>query len=326
MRIGVIGSLWPDAFSTHIVEALSGMGHEAVALGSSLASGNPYVMRVTAPLLRAVPALDQRQQRRLVRSARDRQCEIVISVEATLMPETVAGLRRDGARVALWFPDPLIGMDRQLMLLAPYDALFVKDPYLVERLRSLLDLPVTYLPEACNPRVHRPLATPGTDPYLVLAGNMYPSRMRLLERLHAAGVPLRLYGPGFPRWAGDTPLRGVHAGRLIFNEEKARIFGSATAVVNTLQLSEIRSVNARLFEAAGSGAAILTEFRPALAELFEPGHEVLAFRDFDELVALANRLLGEAGLSEKLGDAARRRAHQDHTYEQRLDAMLQRLC
>jgi spore maturation protein CgeB len=214
-------------------------------------------------------------------------------------------------------------MGRQLMLLAPYDAIFVKDPYLVDRLRSVLDLPVTYLPEACNPRVHRPLATPGSDPYLVLAGNMYPSRIRLLERLLAAGIPLRLYGPGFPRWAGDTPLRQVHAGRLILNEEKARIFGSAAGVLNNLHPGEIHSVNARLFEAAGSGAAVLTEFRPTLPDLFDDGHEVLAFHDFDELVRLATRLLSEGGLSEKLGDAARRRAHADHTYEKRLEVMLQ---
>lgn len=296
-----------------------------MALGSSLAVGNPYAMRVVAPVLRAVPALDERQQRRLARSALANECEIVISVEATLMPDTVAGLRQNGARVALWFPDPLVGMDRQLMLLAPYDAIFVKDPYLVERLRSLLDLPVMYLPEACNPRVHRPLASPGTDPYLVLAGNMYPSRIRLLERLLAAGIPLKLYGPGFPRWVGDTPLRQVHAGRLIFNEEKARIFGSATAVLNTLQLSEIRSVNARLFEAAGSGAAVLTEFRPTLSDVFDIGHEVLAFHDFDEMASLATRLLNEGGLSEKLGDAARLRAHTEHTYEKRLEVMLQLL-
>jgi spore maturation protein CgeB len=287
--------------------------------------GSPYTVRLVAPVLRAFPALDERQQRRIVRSALDSECEIVISVEASLLPDTVARFRRNGVRVVLWFPDALANMGRQLMLLAAYDAVFVKDPYLVDRLRSVLDLPVNYLPEACNPRVHRPLATPGTDPYLVLAGNMYPSRIRLLERLLAARIPLRLYGPGFPRWVGDTPLRKVHTRRLIFNEEKARIFGAATAVLNNLHPAEIRGVNARLFEAAGSGAAVLTEFRPTLPDLFDIGNEVLAFRDFDELVSLATRLLSEGGLSEKLGDAAGRRAHTEHTYERRLEVMLQML-
>jgi len=154
---------------------------------------------------------------------------------------------------------------------------------------------------------------------------MYPSRIRLLERLLAKGIPLKLYGPGFPRWVGETPLREVHAGRLIFGEEKARIFRSATAVLNNLHPAEIGSVNARLFEAAGSGAAVLTEFRPTLAELFAVGDEILAFRDFDELVTQASRLLCEGGLTTKLGDAAARRAHENHTYEKRLAVLLETL-
>lgn len=325
MRIGVIGPTWPDAFATHIIEALSAMGHDAVTLGSSYAVGGPFTTRAAGPVMRALPGLDERLQRRLVRSARDHECEIVIAVEAAVLPGVVSELRRNGAKVALWFADALVGMGRQLMLLAPYDAIFVKDPYLVDRLRSLLGLPAFYLPEACNPRYHRPLATPGTEPHLVLAGNMYPSRIRLLERLLAAGIPLKLYGPGFPPWIGQTPLRQVHTGRLILGEEKARIFGSAAAVLNNLHPGEISGVNARLFEGAGSGAAVLTEFRPTLTDLFAIGYEVLAFRDFDELVSQATRLLREDGLSAKLGDAAARRAHTDHTYEKRLAVLLEKL-
>jgi len=37
------------------------------------------------------------------------------------------------------------------MLLAPYDAIFFKEPILTDRLRAMLDLPVYYLPEADLP-------------------------------------------------------------------------------------------------------------------------------------------------------------------------------
>ena len=43
-----------------------------------------------------------------------------------------------GARVAFWFPDHVANLDRQLMLLAPYDGIFFKEPHVVERLRALL--------------------------------------------------------------------------------------------------------------------------------------------------------------------------------------------
>lgn len=325
MRIGVIGPTWPDAFATHIIEALSALGHDPVSLGSSYAIGGPFTTRAAGRVVKALPALDERAQRRIVRSGLEGECEIVIAVEAGVLPGVVSQLSRGGAKVALWFADALVGMGRQLMLLAPYDAIFLKDPYLVDRLRSVLDVPAFYLPEACNPSVHRPLVSAGSEPCLVIAGNMYPSRIRLLERLLDKGIPLTIYGPGFPRWVGETPLRRVHTGRLILAEEKARIFRSAAAVLNNLHPAEISGVNARLFEAAGAGAAVLTEFRPTLPELFDIGEEVLAFRDFDELVGQATRLLCEGGLSARLGDAAAHRAHADHSYEKRLATLLEKL-
>jgi spore maturation protein CgeB len=325
MRVGVIGPTWPDAFAAQIMAGLSALGHDPVPLGSSYSLGGWYTSRAASIIRGALPALDERAQRRIARSALDHDCAVVISVEQRLMPDVVRQLRRDGAKVALWFPDSLVNLGRQLVLLAPYDALFFKDPYLVRRLRVMLGLPVFYLPEACVSRSSPALGTPGTDRHLVIAGNMYPSRIRLLERLLAAGIPLRLYGPGFPRWAGRTPLRDVHAGRCVFGEGKAEVFRSAVAVLNNLHPGEIEGVNARLFEAAGVGAAIVTEYRPALTGLFAVGDEVLAFSDFDELVGQATRLLCDDGLSAKLGDAAARRAQESHTYEKRLTALLEKL-
>jgi spore maturation protein CgeB len=159
----------------------------------------------------------------------------------------------------------------------------------------------------------------------VVVGNMYPSRVRLLDRLIEKGIPLKLYGAGFPRWLGETRAREAHTGRCVFREDKARVFREAAGVLNNLHPAEMNSLNARLFEAAGCGAAVLTEFRPALPELFDVGREVLAFHDFDELVDQATRLLNEADLTVRLGDAAALRAHRDHTYDLRVVALLNML-
>jgi spore maturation protein CgeB len=89
--------------------------------------------------------------------------------------------------------------------------------------------------------------------------------------------------------------------------------------------AEIIGVNSRLFEAAGSGAAVITEFRPSVPELFDIGTEVLAYNDFGELVDHATRLLNEAGLTSRLGDAAARRAHRDHSYDLRVAEILEKV-
>jgi spore maturation protein CgeB len=325
-RIGVIGPVAPDYFAENVGDALQRLGHEVTQLGAAHTwSRSQFVKRVEALARQALPRLDERAQDPIVRAAIDADCEVVVNLDAHLMPRVVARLRSNGARVAFWFPDHVANLGRQLMLLAPYDAIFFKEPFLVDRLRATLSLPVYYLPQACNPRWHRPVTPAGTEPFLVIAGNMYPSRVRLLDRLIAKGIPLRLYGAGFPRWIGETAAQAAHTGRVITREEKARVFRSAAGVLNTMNPAEINGVNSRLFEAAGCGAAVLTEFRPTIPELFAIGREMLVFHDFDDLVEQATRLLSEQGLTAQIGDAAAQRAHRDHTYDLRVTAILEHL-
>jgi spore maturation protein CgeB len=326
MRIGVIGQLDADSFAENVSDALHSTGHVVTRLGPARPHRRSrYSTHASVLARQAWPRLDEHFQRRISHNAMAAGCEVIINLDASLMPDVVSQLRRYGARVAFWFPDHVANLGRQLMLLAPYDAIFFKEPQLVERLRATLDLPVHYLPEACNPRWHRPLARPGTEPYLVVPGNMYPYRVRLLERLIAKGIPLKVYGAGFPRWLGATSVRDAYTGRCVFREEKARVYRSAAGVLSTMHPAEIAGVNGRLFQATGCGAAVLTEFRPAVPELFAIGDEVLAFHDFDELVGQATRLLNETGLTARLGDAAARRAHRDHTYELRVAAILEKV-
>ena len=327
MRVGVIGPMAPDYFAENVSDALEHTGNVVAHLGTTSPRHRSRLLTTSRMLAQqALPALDERSQRHIARAAVAADCEVVINIDGGLMPDTVRQLKRAGMRVAFWFPDHVANLGRQLMLLAPYDAIFFKEPHVVNNLRATLDLPVYYLPECCNPRWHRPTVRAGTEPYLVIAGNMYASRVRLLERLAAKGIPLRLYGGGFPRWLGETPIRAAHADRSITRDEKARVFRSAAGVLNTMHLAEVAGVNARLFEAAGCGAAVLTDFRPTVLDLFTVGEEVLVFHDFDNLVDQATRLLGETGLTGRLGDAAARRAHRDHTYDLRVAEILEKVA
>jgi spore maturation protein CgeB len=324
MRIGIAGPTGTDMFAAGICDGLRDLGHTVTALGPVRRQRRTRLARGLVELAcEADQRRDLRSQWHLVRAARAASCELVVSVDARLHPAVVSQFKADGARVALWFPDALCNLGRAVMLLAPYDALFFKEPHLVDRVRAMLGLPAHYLPQAANPRLHRPCGPAGTGPCLVLAGNMYPSRTRLLERLADKGIPLALYGAPMSRWLADSPVAKLHAGRPVFGEEKARLFRSAAGVLNNLHPAEVSGVNTRLFEAAASGAAVLTEYRPTLPSLFTPGEEVLAFHDFDELVGQAQRLLAEPGLTQQLGDAAARRAHRDHTYANRLAVLLE---
>jgi spore maturation protein CgeB len=323
MRVGVIGPLDPDSFADNIVDCLPDLGVEVVPLGPVRRHLPGRLDQGLDLLLRAEPGLDARLQRRLARRALDAGCDLVISVSAGLLPETVALMRGGGIRTALWFPDSLSNLDRLLMFIADYDRVYLKDSVLVERIRSLTGLPVAYLAEACNPHWHFPHGMAGRESEIVVAGNMYPTRVRLLDRLHADGIPLRLYGPPFPKWIPQRPVMTRHTGRFIVRQEKAAVFRAAAGVLNNLHPSELSSVNRRLFEATGSGAAVLCEDRPALRAHFDVGREVLAFSTYEELRSQCLSLLADVSLVNSIGDAGARRAHAEHTNQLRLATILE---
>lgn len=325
VRVGVIGPLSPDSFADNILDCLPDVGAEAVSLGPARRrTGQRHVDAVVERYVPQSQSLDVLSQRGLADRAVEAECDLVINVVGALRPETVSRIRASGTKVALWYPDHIANIGNQLMFTAPYSRLYFKDPYLVDWLVRLEGLPGAYLPEACNPRWHRPVGEPAAEVGFVSVGNMYPSRVLLFDRLLADSVPLRLYGSGFPRWLAERPLMEHHTGRFVMREDKARAFRQSSGVVNNLHPAE-RGVNCRMFEAAGSGAAVVCEARDTLPSLFEVGSEVLAFQDYDELVMQCKRLQEDPDLTRRVGDAATSRAHAEHTYQHRLRVILEDL-
>jgi spore maturation protein CgeB len=327
--IGVVGPVFPDSFADNVLTTLRCKGAAPVELGSALLCPKWRLARVAADFVQRFPRVEETLQSALVRNCRERNVEVVLALESTLLPDTVERLHKQGCAVALWFPDAVVNLDRQLMFLARYDKIFFKEPRLVERVRTLIGAPAEYLPEACNPVWHRP--TVGTPPALprgravVVAGNMYPFRVRLLERLSSVGIPLEIYGPEWAKWLNAGAIRPYFEGRYLAREEKATVFRNAAVVLNHLHPSEIDGVNCRLFEAAGCGAAVLTEARPLVETYFSVGPEIATFDSFGDLVGKIRWLLSAEEDGRAMGDRAAARAHAEHTYEHRLDSLFSSL-
>jgi spore maturation protein CgeB len=327
MRVGIIGPTGPDQFADNIAHCLPNIGVQAVPLGPSTPWPRNKALRLATQLAaRQTAETLEWFQRPLVGRVRDSGCDVIINVEQSLMPATVAKIKSGGPRIALWYPDHVANISRMAMIASDYDALFIKDPLFVQRLEQVYGLPAVYMPEACNPQWHRPVGQPGQEPFIVVVGNLYPTRARLLHRLHEAGIPLKLYGGGFPRGYDAGPLAALFTHSIVTREDKSRVFREARGVLNNLHPAEMNSVNARLFEATAAGAAVLCEHRDALEDLFRVNEEVLAFSSFEELVDHCRLLLNNPDLTRTIGDAASARAHAEHTYEIRLTAILERLA
>jgi len=270
--------------------------------------------------------VDQYRQRHLVRAVQRVRPDVLLTMDRRLHRSVIQAAQSHGARTALWFPDAVSTMGRHDMFLNGYDRIYLKNPVLVQNLQSIYGLPVRYMPEACNSSWHRSAAEYGTDATIVMAGNLHPTRALLIKRLLGAGLPVRLYGGPVADWVQTPELAAAHTGQYLARAQKADVFRRARVVLNNLHPAEYAGANCRLFEACGSGALVLTEVRPGLTDLFQPGRELDTFTSFDELREKLEWYVADPEHGRAIADQGAKRARADHTYEHRLAAILEDLA
>jgi spore maturation protein CgeB len=330
LKILVSGQFYPDSFPRNIAVTARRMGHEVSMVETTPLHRHLNVL--WAGLWTIVPRLfakyEQRRQRRLVRAAEEFTPDLILLTYGTLPPSVVRELRGVcSARIAVWYPDALVNLGRQYLMASDLDAWFFKDPYMVRVFRDKLALNAFYLPEACNSLWHRSVELTAEDQHkygcdLVTASNMYYYRAKLLEMF--LNYDMKIWGRSYPSWL-SSPLRAVYQDEYVAEEEKAKAFNAAKIVLNTMHYGEIDGVNCRLFEAAGCGAFQIADWKPALPDLFEPEQEIVTFRTQQELKEKVDYYLAHPEERREIADRAYARAHNEHTYERRLEKMFETL-
>ena len=82
------------------------------------------------------------------------------------------------------------------------------------------------------------------------------------------------------------------------------------------------SSTCRPFELAACGAAIVSNPHAGIERWFEPGEQIIVVNDADEAVAAYRGLLDDPGLALRMGESARQRVLDEHTYAQRARQLL----
>jgi len=321
----VIGRQLPDCFAKNIAVTLRQMGHQVRTLDVQFGLSNPWLHQAAALLLQMVTTLNDRYQLRFLRAAAAWQPDLIINAGADLAPKIVEQIKTKTTAVMVsWFPDHLANLGRQYLLKAPYDALFFKDPYIVDFCRNKVEKPAFFLPECCNPLWHRKvtLTQAEIDYYacdLTTAGNMYYYRALMLEQFQ--GYSFKIWGRNYPRWL-ESPLASVYQQVYVAELEKSKAFQAAKIVLNTMHFGEILGVNCRTFEVAGCGGFQLAENRPQLRDFFEPDKEIVTFDTKKELKEKVDYYLNRPDERCEIAQRGQLRAHKKHTYEIRLRTML----
>ncbi|HEY2178553.1 MAG TPA: glycosyltransferase [Caulobacteraceae bacterium] len=196
---------------------------------------------------------------------------------------------------------------------ALYDLLAYADRALLERHRALgFTSAAMYLPHAVNPHGLAPMADfAARAERMVFVGNPTPLRRAIIEAINA---PAALYGPGWKR----SQRHEAHPGRLAAARAPEVLAAHRFALNIRNELNVLTGLNQRNFQPCAAGATLLTDDQPDLAACFEPGAEVLVWRDTDELNALYAKVRREPGFAAVIAARGRARVMAEHTYAHRL--------
>jgi spore maturation protein CgeB len=321
MRILISQEYFEDSFVDNVQITLKEMGHDVRTLDfvDHKKSWLPH-KKFFRLLSQTLPDRPSPQDKKLLRIAREFRPDVLISTTGHVHESILEDLGKIvKSRRVLWWGDPPGNSEKWGVLDPGWDVVYLKDKAAVKKL-NLVGRNAFLLHEAMNPKRHKIVGTQQNDS-LVFAGSYYAFRQAVILRLTRDSLQCQLYGPSPPRWA-HPEIKQLHSGKYLTGEGKSRVFGEALACVNTFTLAEGDSLNCRAFEVAGAGGLQLIEYRPSIAECFEPGKELLVFQTYEELLEHVNRAKQFPAEMVSIRRAGARRALAEHTYRHRLEVIL----
>ena len=210
--------------------------------------------------------------------------------------------------------------DREL---ACYDLLISSLPNLVDHFRRL-GVPAEFHRLGFDPRVLSRLQNNLPQIAVSFVGSIssaHQSRIRLLEDV-CARCGVEVWGPGADTLPEGACLRRQHRGRAWALDMYQILHNSKVTLNHHIDMANGYANNMRLFEATGVGTLLLTDWKANLAELFEPGREVIAYRTPDECAELIGYYLEHDAEREAVARAGQQRTLREHSYDQRMQELV----
>jgi spore maturation protein CgeB len=334
----ILSAYWNGAATYYrgIVRALNGMGHsitfyepDAFDRQAHLDLDPPAWVKVAVYPNESSAALQQ------VESAAEADWVIKASgvgVFDSLLETAVLEMRRPGQIVSFWDVDAPATLDRvQNIPDDPFGKLIPRFDMVLTYGggKPVVDAYKRYGARDCypiyngfDPETHFPVKPDQTFlADLSFLGNRLPDRETRSEEFFfkpAVALPDKRFLLAGNGWGDKPKPENVdYLGHLYSSAHNSFNCGSL-AVLNVNRDSMARygfSPATRVFEAAGSGACLISDSWAGIEQFFEPGKEILLAKNGEEVVETLRTLTPTQ--SRSIGQAAYRRAKRDHTYSQR---------
>jgi hypothetical protein len=106
----------------------------------------------------------------------------------------------------------------------------------------------------------------------------------------------------------------------------ARVYRQSKIVVNIGRDDFPQDANLRTFEVMGAGALLITSLPSELTQIgFEEGVHFIGYREAEEIQHLIHKYLAADSMRQCIADAAREKVLREHTYDQRVESLLQQV-
>ena len=184
-------------------------------------------------------------------------------------------------------------------------------------------IPVELNRLAFDPRVLSHLSNNPRNVGISFIGSFFPSihssRVALLEQL-CTKFDVRIWGPDVNH-LNNPAIKKAYMGQS-WGIEMYRVLNASKITLNHHGDIEPYANNCRLYEATGVGTLLITDWKENLHEMFEPGKEVVVYRNAEECSELIQYYLEHDEERETIAQAGQERTLKEHTYHDRMQRLV----
>lgn len=249
----------------------------------------------------------------------DWQCPLTVSDDVVIVLRGLSRYEPSPAHINLmWLishPDE-VGEEE----MAGHDHVFVASLPYAQKLRTRMGDKVSALLQCTDPDLFHPDGKAPADADNVLfVGNSRGVRRPVVDAAIAAGVNPVIHGSGWTDLIAPHHVRS----RYLPNSDLRRHYAAARLVLNDHWPDMRREgfISNRLFDAAASGAIILSDNVAGMAEIF--GNAVATFDAIDDFGDIAAGILAEPDLWRERAKTLSELIRANHSFDKRVSTILQ---
>ena len=331
MKIAIIGSKEFDSLEYHLADTLQNvMLHDVFHIDIKDVIKIPFKYNYYAQ--KFIPRYDEYVFEKIADQVIAQQPDLVIGVYRFIHPNCIAKIKKNlrGVKTVQINPDTINTFEYQQIFATDYDAYFTKDTFIADFMRDKMNLNAFYLPEALNPRVHKPVEEDITtlqnriNIEVAGFGTMYPYRAKFFSEIIKQGIKVDLFGVAdrrFPKKEISESFRKEY----ITGERKAEVSRGAKIVLNNFFYGEVNSANVKFFEIYGVGGFQLCDEKKLLREYSAVDIEKFTFKNIDEAAEKIKYYLTHPEERIAIANQQMKHFHAHHTYENRLTELLNKI-